>query len=68
MRSAIYAFIFVLSFAVTGYGQIVKVKGKGEITYSGVFGQSTGEERAAIVEAKKNALISPLPIRIYLPR
>ena len=56
MRRAIFAVIFILSFAVTGYGQIVKVKGKGEITYSGVFGQSTGEARAAITEAKKNAL------------
>ncbi|MEI8063816.1 MAG: hypothetical protein WCH84_07115 [Verrucomicrobiota bacterium] len=36
--------------------EIVKGKGKGEIVYKGVFKQGSVEERAAITEAKKNAL------------
>jgi hypothetical protein len=56
MTRAIFTFLALLSITVTGYGQITKVKGKGELTYSGMFGQSTGEARAAITEAKKNAL------------
>jgi hypothetical protein len=35
---------------------IIKGKGKGEIVYKGVFKQGSTEERAAIAEAKKNAL------------
>jgi len=56
MKRAIFALLFIFTLTVAGYGQVAKVKGKGEITYSGVFGQSTGEARAAITEAKKNAL------------
>ena len=56
MKRAIFTFLALLALSVTSYGEIAKVKGKGEITYSGAFGQSTGEVRAAITEAKKNAL------------
>ena len=42
--------------AQTTAAQIVKFKGKGEIVYKGTFKQGSAEERAAIAEAKKNAL------------
>jgi hypothetical protein len=38
------------------FGQMVKSKGRGEIVYSGTFRAGSAEERAAILEAKKNAL------------
>lgn len=49
----------VLACALTSQAELVKVKGKGEIVYkSNIFkqGQGSEEERAAITEAKKNAL------------
>ncbi|MBM4401394.1 MAG: hypothetical protein FJ045_05525, partial [Crenarchaeota archaeon] len=36
--------------------EIVKGKGQGEIVYKGMFKQGSADERAAITEAKKNAL------------
>lgn len=36
--------------------QVVKVKGKGEVIYKGIFKQGSTDERAAINEAKKSAL------------
>ena len=49
----------VLAGTLTAQAELVKVKGKGEIVYkSNIFkqGQGSDEERAAITEAKKNAL------------
>lgn len=42
--------------SVESNADIVKGKGKGEIVYKGMFKQGSAEERAAITEAKKNAL------------
>lgn len=36
--------------------EVVKIKGKGEITYNGLLGQSPADTRLAILEAKKNAI------------
>lgn len=48
------AALFILS--PTSRADIVKVKGKGEVVYKGIFSTGSADERAAIVEAKKNAL------------
>ena len=60
MRTIIRSILFVvLVCALTAQAELVKVKGKGEIVYkSSIFkpGQGSAEERAAITEAKKNAL------------
>ena len=45
-----------LALTLAGRAEIVKVKGKGEVAYTGIFSPGSAEERAAIVEAKKNAL------------
>ena len=37
-------------------GQMVKVKGKGEVVYTGFFRQGSADERRAITEAKVNAV------------
>jgi hypothetical protein len=46
----------MLALTVTGRAEITKVKGKGEVVYKGIFSTGSADERAAIVEAKKNAL------------
>jgi hypothetical protein len=60
MRTIIKSILFiVLACTLTAQAELVKVKGKGEIVYkSSIFkpGQGSDEERAAITEAKKNAL------------
>ena len=60
MRAIIRSILFVaLACTLTAQAELVKVKGKGEIVYkSNIFkpGQGSDEERAAITEAKKNAL------------
>lgn len=61
MRTIIRSILLVvLACVVTSRAELVKVKGKGEIVYKGnIFkpGQGSAEERAAITEAKKNALV-----------
>ena len=52
----ILALAAILTLTLTGYAQITKVKGKGEVVYKGIFSTGSADERAAIVEAKKNAL------------
>lgn len=54
---AILTLLAMISLVATSYGEVVKVKGKGEIAYNGLFGQSTEEARTALTEAKKNALV-----------
>ena len=49
---AVLASVFILS----ANAQLVKVKGKGGIDYKGSFKQGSVEERAAITEAKRNAM------------
>lgn len=60
MRTIIRPLLFiVLACTLTAQAELVKIKGKGEIVYkSNIFkqGQGSEEERAAITEAKKNAL------------
>ena len=56
MTRLILTLIATLVFAGNGYAEIVKVKGKGEVAYTGVFKQGSADERKAITEAKKNAL------------
>lgn len=60
MRTIIRSILLVfLACTVAAHAELVKVKGKGEIVYkSKLFkpGQGSAEERAAIAEAKKNAL------------
>ena len=59
MQTLIRTIIFFLvtaAVAIPGRAEMVKVKGKGEISYKGIFSPGSPEERAAIVEAKKNAL------------
>ena len=60
MHTIIRSLLFVvLACTITAQAELVKVKGKGEIVYkSNIFkqGQGSDEERAAITEAKKNAL------------
>jgi len=52
----VFAFL-VLACVFTAQAELVKVKGKGEIVYKGIFfEQGAADERAAITEAKKNAL------------
>ena len=46
----------MLALTATGRAEITKVKGKGEVVYKGIFSTGSADERAAIVEAKKNAL------------
>ena len=51
--------ILALTLTAAAHAELVKVKGKGEVVYkSNIFkpGQNSVEERAAIAEAKKNAL------------
>jgi hypothetical protein len=60
MHTVIRSLLFVaLACTLSAQAELVKVKGKGEIVYkSNIFkpGQGSTEERAAISEAKKNAL------------
>ncbi len=60
MRSIIRTVsLIVLAWAISAQAQLVKVKGKGEIEYKSCMlktGADSEEERAAITEAKKNAL------------
>ncbi len=56
MRPKFTALILFLLTAMLCHAQIVKVKGKGEVVYQGLFRQGSADERAAITEAKKSAL------------
>ena len=59
MHTIIRSILFVvLACTITAQAELVKAKGKGEIVYQGFFkiGQGSADERAAILEAKKNAL------------
>jgi hypothetical protein len=59
MRAIIGAILIVITVALGAQAELVKVKGKGEIVYKSNIlkaGQGSAEERAAITEAKKNAL------------
>jgi hypothetical protein len=54
-----YIFLLFVVFVSVARAELVKVKGKGEIIYKAnvlKLGQNSTEERAAITEAKKNAL------------
>lgn len=56
MIRTVLALTVFLALTLAGRAEIVKVKGKGEVAYTGIFNPGSAEERAAIVEAKKNAL------------
>lgn len=56
MTRTILVFLAAITLALGSYGDVVKVKGKGEIVYNGIFGQTTAEARSALADAKKNAL------------
>lgn len=56
IRTTILIGITLFCLALTAAAEVIKVKGKGEIVYKGIFKQGSVEERAAIAEAKKNAL------------
>lgn len=56
MRIGMAVLLAMLLLPVQGRANLVKVKGKGEVVYTGVFKQGSEEERTAIVAAKKNAI------------
>jgi hypothetical protein len=56
MKRIIASLILCLLAGVPGFAEVVKVKGKGEVVYKGLFKQGSEDERVAILEAKKSAL------------
>ena len=56
MTRLILAMAAILALTATCLAEITKVKGKGEVVYKGIFSTGSADERAAIFEAKKNAL------------
>ena len=59
MQTIIRSILFVVltcAFILPTNAQLVKVKGKGGTDYKGSFKQGSVEERAAITEAKRNAM------------
>ncbi len=56
MIRTVLALTAFLALTLAGRAEIVKVKGKGEVAYTGIFSPGSAAERAAIVEAKKSAL------------
>ncbi len=56
MKKILHLLFIVCLVVPSLQAQMVKVKGKGEIVYSGIFKQGSADERNAITEAKKNAL------------
>ena len=52
----VLALVAFVALSAAGHAEIVKSKGKGEVVYTGIFSTGSADERAAILEAKKNAL------------
>ena len=57
IRTLIATLVLLLVAPLGARAEMVKAKGKGEVVYTGIFKPGSAEERAAIAEAKKNALM-----------